>query len=669
MVYAGTIVVKGSAMMKVCATGPRTQLGKIGALLRDSPASSTRLEHETRQIVKTVAIYAACLCLAVALAGVWYRHNWTQGLLVGLTLAMAILPNELPAVLTIFLALGAWRIAKKRVLTRNLAAIEALGTTTVLCVDKTGTLTFNRMMLRKLIVGDAVFDLLHSERMLPEEFHRLLEYSLLASEPDGLDPLDQALKSAAYDLLSGTEHLHSEWRILRQYPLSSELLAISQAWQVSEGLPSPVAAKGAPEAIFDLCHMPEATRQHLSDVASMYAALGLRVLAVAHGVTAVDTLPLQQHDLDFEFLGLLGFEDPLRPEVPGAIADCYAAGIRVIMITGDHPDTARSIGEQAGLHAPHELLTGSDLATLDERELMERIRKVSVCARISPEQKARLVEALKISGEIVAMTGDGVNDAPALKRAHIGIAMGQRGADVAREAADLVLLDDDFGSIVTAVKIGRRIFANLQRAMSYLMAVHIPIAGLSVIPVFLNFPQILMPIHIAFLHLIIEPACSIAFEAEPSHGDLMRVPPRPPEARLFSKGVIWPTVMQGLSVLVILLAVFIVAWRFGDGEAEARSLAFTVLVIANLGLIIASLNGDGVDGVRSWRSRQKNLALRWVIVGALSLLLVVLLIPQLRSLFHFSKLHLIDLLLCLLAGLISSLWFTILRSLGFAKKY
>lgn len=658
-VFAGTTVVRGTGMVKVTDIGSQTEIGKIGGIMKASSAEPTRLELETRRLVRIIALVAASLCVAVVGAYASYQHSLTQGVLAGLTLAMAILPNELPAVLTIFMALGAWRLSRQRVLTRRIAAIEALGTTTVLCVDKTGTLTMNRLSLRKLVVDDESYDMLeHGNEPLPENFHLILEFGLLAVEQEAIDPIDRAFREAGDRHLADTEHLHPDWAVVHQYPLTPELLAISQVWRPASGQALPVGAKGAPEAIIDLCHLPDAARDRILGQVRTHACQGFRMLAVARGFVPQGSVPAHHHDVRFEFLGLVGLEDPLRSTVPAAVAECQAAGIRVIMITGDHPETACSIARQAGLPRPEEVLTGRELESLTPDALAERLRTVSVCARMVPQQKGRLVEALKAQGEVVAMTGDGVNDAPALKLAHIGIAMGQRGTDVAREAADIVLLDDDFGSIVEAVRMGRRIYDNLRDAMSYLLAVHVPIAGMSIIPVFFNMPLVLMPIHIAFLHLIIEPACSVAFEAAPTAGDVMRRPPRPKAQRLFSRSVLVPTIVQGLSVLIILLAVFVVAWRWGRGESDARALAFAVLIVANAGLIIASLAGGRKEGLQGQRA---NKALRWVVLGSLGLSALVLYTPQLRQLFHFALLHPVDLLLCLIAGLSSSLWFLFLR--------
>ena len=353
-------------------------------------------------------------------------------------------------------------------------------------------------------------------------------------------------------------------------------------------------------------------------------------------------LPEYQHDFDFEFIGLVGFEDPIRPEVPQAIEGCHNAGIRVIMITGDHPETAASIARQVNLSNPNSILTGEELSKLSEDDLLERVRHVSVCARMVPEQKLRLISALKSCGEIVAMTGDGVNDAPALKSAHVGIAMGKRGTDVARESADIVLLDDDFGSIVSAVRAGRKVYDNLQGAMVYLLAVHIPIAGMSLIPAFFNLPMVLMPVHVAFLHLIIEPTCSLVFEAGSEAEDLMGRPPRMVGQRFFSRKLFISAVWRGASILTVLIAIFLVALDRGRGASDARTLVFTTLMIANVGLILTRA---------AW---QANKLLWWTVGFSAVLLICVLSVPWLRDLFRFSSLGLIDVVICFVAGVASS---------------
>jgi Ca2+-transporting ATPase len=460
--------------------------------------------------------------------------------------------------------------------------------------------------------------------------------------------------------LAKTEHLHENFVLVHEYPLSPELLALSHVWRSPDGSKLVVAAKGAPQAIADLCHMDPKRLQDLLQQATVMAGEGLRVLGVARGQPVVQNdLPQEQHDFEFTFLGLVGLADPIRPTVPQAIQECYSAGIRVVMITGDYPATAQSIGRQIGLKNVEEVITGPELERMEEGELRDRIGRANIITRVVPEQKLHIVNALKAAGEVVAMTGDGVNDAPALKAAHIGIAMGGRGTDVAREAAGLVLLDDDFSSIVQAVRLGRRIFDNIKKAISYIFAVHVPIAGLTLIPVFFaDWPLILLPVHIVFLELIIDPSCTLVFEAEGAEPNTMTRPPRSPRERLFGFRSLAMSLLQGASVLVIVLGVFLTARWLGHSENNARGLTFAALVVANLGLILTN---------RSWSRtipammKEPNSALWWVVGGATAFLAAILYVPFLRDLFHFASLHLIDLVICLSAGAVSVLWFECLK--------
>jgi len=587
------------------------------------------------------------------------RGNWLQGFLAGITLAMAMLPEEFPVVLTIFLALGAWRLSKMNVLARRVPVIETLGSATVLCVDKTGTLTVNRMSIRKLAVDGTVHDVEQPEAQpLPEAFHAIVEFGILASQRDPFDPMEKAFHDLGNARLAHTEHLHADWKLERGYPLSPHLLAMSHVWKSPTGQDYVLAAKGAPEAIADLCHLDADRTQTIGKHVAAMAEDGLRVLGVARGVYRQQALPGEQHDFTFEFLGLVGLADPLRPSVPAAVQECYTAGIRVVMITGDHPTTAHSIARHAGLQPCDEIITGPELDAIDEAELQRRVRTINVFARMVPEQKLRLVNALKANGEVVAMTGDGVNDAPALKAAHIGIAMGGRGTDVARESASLVLLDDDFASIVQSIRMGRRIFDHLQKAMTYIVAVHVPIAGMSLVPVLLGGPLALLPVHILFLQLVIDPACSMVFEAEPEEPEVMRRPPRNPMTPLLGSRILAFGLLEGVSALLIVLAVYLSAiWGWLD-VADALALSFTTLVVANLGLIFANRSWTG----SIWSTlRTPNAALWWVIGGTIFFLGLALYVPFLRNLFHFSTLHPNDLALCLAGGVVSILWFEALK--------
>jgi P-type Ca2+ transporter type 2C len=664
--FSGTLVTGGQGMAAVQRTGMRTELGKIGKAIQGIESGQTLLQKETGRLVRYMAAVGLTLCAFVVVAFALSHGNsaatWKEGLLAGITLAMATLPEELPVVLTIFLALGAWRISRHRVLTRRMPAIETLGAATVLCVDKTGTLTMNQMSVQQIFSDGSSFEVTaHDEGNLPENFHRTLEFAVLASKLDPFDPMEKAIRQLGARYLRGTEHLHTTWSLVHEYPLTPELLALSHVWQSPGGTKHVVAAKGAPEAIADLCHLDAEHNNELAQNVAAMAGCGLRILAVAEGCVKPTEVPSAQHDVRFEFLGLIGLADPVRPEVPAAIQECCRAGVRVIMITGDYPVTAQSIGHQIGLNRPEEVMSGAELNAMSEEDLAARIRDVNIFARVVPEQKLRIVNALKANNEIVAMTGDGVNDAPALKAAHIGVAMGGRGTDVAREASALVLLKDDFASIVQAVKMGRRIFDNIKKAVSYIFAVHIPIAGLSVLPVFFaDWPLLLLPIHVVFLELIIDPACSVIFEAEDAEPNIMNRPPRKPAERLFTLRSVGWSILQGMSVLAVLLAVYWAAGLLGHEESGTRrALVFTTLVVANLSLILTN---------RSWARtivsmfKEPNAALWWVVGGAAVMLTVVLNVPCIRELFHFNQLHAVDIAICVVGGIISILWFEALKA-------
>ena len=663
--FSGTLVVQGQGIARVMATGIRTEIGKIGKVLQTVEHEETLLQKETGRLVHTLAFVGLSLCVLVIIFYSITRGDWLHGLLAGITLAMATLPEELPVVLTIFLAMGAWRISRKKVLTRRMAAIETLGASTVLCVDKTGTLTMNTMSVSRLFAGEELIDIgTVSRGVMPERFHALIEFSILASQLDPFDPMEKAIKRLGKDYLTEREHIHTDWALVHEYPLSAELLSLSRVWKSPESESYIIAAKGAPEAIIDLCHFNTEQAARLSAKISEMADEGLRVLGVARAFFQQPALPDGQHDFVFEFQGLIGLCDPVRPTAPSAIAECYTAGIRVVMITGDYPGTACHIARQIGLRESEKFITGPELLTMSDRELQVRINDVNIFARVVPEQKLRLVNALKANGEIVAMTGDGVNDAPALKAASIGIAMGGRGTDVARESASLVLLDDDFSSIVQAVKLGRRIFDNIRKAIAYIFAIHVPIAGMSLIPVLFQWPLVLLPAHIVFLQLIIDPACSIVFEAEREESDVMNRPPRNSREPLFSRRTVLISVMQGFIVLAVVLGVFWFSLYRGDSEQKVRALTFTTLMISNLGLILTN---------RSWTRtfmaamRLPNRALIPVVAGATVFLGIVLYVPFFMSLFRFSGIQPLDLAICLAAGSGSVLWFEFFKWSGLLR--
>jgi len=633
-VYSGTLVVAGQGIARVTATGRATELGKVGASLRGVDSGETRLEHEVRSVARALAVAGTTLCLVVSVLYGVTRGSWTDGALAGLALAMAVLPEELPVILTLFLAIGAWRIARRNVLVRHMPALEALGAATVLCVDKTGTLTENRMTLAALSVdGERYAVEKHASEPLPERFHRLVEFAVLASQQSPFDPMERAINGFARSRLAGTEHLHEKWRLEREYPLSRALLAMSHVWGAKRGEQWVVAAKGAPEAIADLCHLDVRRTAEIARETTTLAGDGLRVLGVGAAIFPAGTLPREQHDFVFDFLGLVGFADPVRPGVPAAVAECYRAGIRTVMITGDYPETARTVARHVGLRRADDVVTGAELERMSEAERAARVPSVNVFARVVPEQKLSLVRALQARGEIVAMTGDGVNDAPALRAANIGVAMGARGTDVAREAADLVLLDDEFKSIARAVRLGRRVYDNIGKGVAYVMAIHVAIAGLALVPVVMGWPLVLLPVHIVFLELIIDPVSSIVFEAEPEEVDVMDRPPRPASARLFGRGTIVLALLQGTLALALLAALLALAIGRGYGADRTRAVVFSTLVLVNLGLILANRSPSRSVWVMLG---VPNRALWWIVGGALTVLGIGLVAPAARAVLRFG---------------------------------
>lgn len=667
--FAGTLVTAGQGVAEVIRTGMRTELGRIGNALQRIEPEATSLQQETARVVRLLAIAGLIACAVVAVGygltrgGTW--QVWREGLLAGVAMAMAVLPEEFPVILTVFLALGAWRISRNRVLTRRMPVIEALGAATVLCLDKTGTLTQNRMALRVLASEAQMADLQKSTNEIPVELQSLLETAVLASKLDAFDPMEKALRMAATRWAPQGLGARRDWVLVKEYALSRELLAFSHCWRHEGDCMVTVASKGAPEAIAELCHLSAERRMRLTQQVRALASRGLRVLGVANTDIPEHLIPRDHGALASEFVGLVAFEDPLRSNVPATVAECRAAGIRIVMITGDYPETASSIARQAGLDRPERVVTGQEIEKLSEADLAARVRDTQVFARVTPEQKLRIVLALKANDEVVAMTGDGVNDAPALKAAHIGIAMGGRGTDVAREAASLVLLDDDVSSIVAAVRLGRRIYDNIKKAISFTFAVHVPIAGLSIAPIFIpGWPLLLLPVHIAFLELIIDPSCSLIFEAEDAEADIMRRPPRRRADRLFSYPTVGVAALQGLSVLGACLAIVALA-RPGHGPDAARALSFATLVVSFLTLILVN---------RSWtRSlvsmlHAPNPAMWWVLGGAAAFLIAILSIPALQRLFSFAPLHPHDMGLSLVAGFFCLMWFETLKRTHFFRR-
>ena len=641
-VFSGSLIVRGHGRGLVTAIGARSEIGKIGAALATIEAEAPRLQSETRNIVRVAAMVGFTVSALAAIAYGIARGSWLDGLLSGIAVGMSLLPEEFPLVLAVFMVMGAWRIARARVLTRRAASIETLGAMTVLCTDKTGTLTENNM---QLVHAETVSDTWsRATNGLTPAIRELLGVAVLAGLQDPFDPMERALQGVWREQAAPPDLLFDERELLEHRGISAERLAMTQVWRDRATGATVSAVKGAPEAVIKMCALPAADAARLLARTGELATRGLRVLAIA---SSTDGGALN-------LLGLVGFEDPIRVSVPAAVAECTAAGIRVAMITGDYPQTARAIAAQAGIDAGA-VLSGAELQAFDDDTLRAQVKACNVFARILPEQKLRIVQALKANGEIVGMTGDGVNDAPSLRAAHIGIAMGGRGTDVAREASSIVLLDDDFGSIVKTIRLGRRIYDNLRKAMGYVMSVHVPIAGLALFPLAFGHSLLLTPLIIALLEMIIDPACAVIFEAEPEERNVMRRPPRAPSERLLNRQLVIASVVLGLLAFIAVAAVFLVGRARGASEADLRTLTFVALVAVNIGLILAhrSFAMSPLDALA--RPNQ------WLWVGIAAIGAVtggILISERLRSVFGLAPLHGDDLIVSATAAalFIASAW-------------
>ncbi len=657
-VYSGTLVVSGRGIAQVFATGERTELGKIGKSLKNITEEETRLSMETGRLVKYFAIFALLICAFVVIVFYFTRKHLINAMLTGITLAMSVLPEEFPVVLTVFMALGAWRMSRKNVLVRRLQAIESLGSATVLCTDKTGTITYNKMTLQKIVSNNENIAL-NSVATLSEPIRKTLIYSVLGSMREPFDPMEKAIHNALIDSDSSSYTELQKYQEIKEYPLTDELRAMAKVWKIPGSPNNTIALKGSPEAVLTLCKINAEEIKAIMNQVSDLAEEGLRVLAIASCEVTKDALPEKLTDLSFHYSGLIGLADPIRETVPEAVKICYKAGIRIIMITGDYIGTAKAIGKQIGLKNVDNVISGSELDQISDKELAERCKQVSIFARVVPHQKLRIVQALKTNGEIVAMTGDGVNDAPALKAANIGISMGLRGTDVAREASAIVLTDDDFSSIVSAVKMGRRIYDNLRKSFTYVFSLHIPIAGMAMIPAaFADYPIIYFPVHIAFLELIIDPACSIVFEMEKEEENIMERPPRSAEESLFGTKRLVIGALQGLGVLLLLVIMYFWGINNGMGDNHLRAHIFTTLVFSNLMLITTN---------RSWQKnlvqiiRTPNKGMTFLFLGVFAIVLLMTQVPSITNIFHLEAMSVMETLTCLILGNLSVAWFEIYK--------
>jgi len=645
--YAGTMVARGSGVAQVVRTGGSTAVGGLGQSLATIQTEPSPLQKKTGEMVARLGLFALFFCVLVTVVYGSVHGDWFQGAMAGITLAIGLLPEEFPMVLAIFLSLGAFRLARRNVLVRRSSVTETLGSASMLCVDKTGTLTQNRMTVTKLATVDGELAVGGCDGSTLHD--ALIHAALRASSPNPVDPMDRAVHA-----LARRTQIGAEGEPIESFPIQPERLAFIQSWRVAGG--AVLSAKGAPEAIFRLANSPDNQRAQYGAMIDDMAQRGLRVLAVAETQPTIEAPPLD--DARFELIGLLAFEDPIRADIAASVAAARRAGVEVAMITGDYPATAVAIARQAGIDADAGVLTGAEIAATPTERLPEKIRDIRVFARVTPKSKLALVEAFKADGHIVAMTGDGVNDGPALAAAHIGVAMGQRGSDVAREAAHIVLLDDSFASVVAGVELGRRISANLRKALTYVTAIHVPIAGLALMPIVMGLPPLLLPAHVVLMELIIDPTCSLAFEAEPGEPDAMSKPPRKPKEALFGARDLLFGFLQGFVILLAVMSVYSIDNGLGVPEPEARGLAFATLIMGNLTLALSDSLPKGVSPFA-----RENLFF-WVIAGAATAVVVAgFYVPWLAALLHFEPPNTIKLAFAMALAITAGGWYGMWRRL------
>jgi Ca2+-transporting ATPase len=648
--FSGTLAVRGQGKAEVVATGGRSEIGKIGASLARIEPEPPRLKAEINSLVRMFSIIGVAVCSLAFLLQWASGHSVLPALLAGISLGMAMLPEEFPLVLTVFTVMGAWRLSRAQVLTRRAAAIEALGEATVLCTDKTGTLTENRMSIAELrLQTGETFGASQPEASgsLPTQFHRLIRAGALASQPTPVDAMDVAIVDFAEARSCGTESRNRDV-LERTYGMTRKRLAVVNAWRANSTSEFKIAAKGAPETIANLCGLSAAEYAGVSTMTDTMAREGLRVLAIAEATFSERDLPLEPNAFNFQFVGLIGLADPIRADIANAVRECRAAGVRVVMITGDYPTTALAIARKAGIDASR-VVSGPEIESMAAAALGRNIRECSIFARITPADKLRIVQALQSNGEITAMIGDGVNDAPSLKAAHIGVAMGGRGTDVAREAAALVLLNDNFSSVVTAIRLGRRIFDNLRKATGFIAAIHVQIAGVALFPIIAGLPPILGPLHIAFLELIIDPVCSIAFENEPEESDVMSRPPRSTKAPLLSLVRLLWCLLQGAIAFALIACLYVTSLRYGLPADQARSLSFGAMIASSVALVIINRSFDNV----LFGSLVRPNPMLWAVFTlATAIFATTLYWTPARALFDFGAFHAHDALISVSVGVV-----------------
>ena len=647
--WAGSLVLAGHGRGEVTATGERTRFGETAKLVAEVHQEATPLQRRVGAMFKWLGLGAGGVAVFVAGLSLSRGEGWARAILSSVSLAMAALPEEFPLVLILFLSLGAFRLSKRGILVRRLASVETLGSTTVLCVDKTGTLTYGKFALEEHApLGQAVSEV------------ELLERAVLASEIAPADPLERAIVAHCAEHGVDVDALRRTWNLVVDYDFDPQGKHMSHVWARRDGAGSRIVAKGALEGILEHCHATGEERRAAEEGNRRLGEKGMRVLAVAERDDRESPLGASREadERGLHLVGLLGFRDPIRPEVPGAVAACQEAGIAMKMITGDHPFTAHAIAEAAGIRNAERVVTGPELATLEPAQRTERIRNSAVFARVHPAQKHAIVAALQDAGETVAMTGDGINDAPALRRADIGVSMGERAVEVARAAADLVLLKDDLSALVSTVAEGRRIYANIRRSFLYLLAFHVPIVSLAVVVPIAGLPLLLQPVHLVWLELIVHPVSALIFEAEPGTPDQMKRPPRRGDEPLVPLSHAIPSLISGLVLAVGAFALYTLRFDI-EGEDAARGAALAAIVLGSILLVWAERAGADPEGRLPFPRGVRFWAIIFCVLASLPLCLYL---RPLASTLHLAAPSPLGLTLAGLTGLAAVAWRPIYRN-------
>ncbi len=655
-IYSGTTVTSGLAIATITAVGNETKLGKIGTSLEGISEEKTPLEKQIANFVKKMAIAGAVVFAIVWVINYFQSQDVLNSLLQSLTLAMSILPEEIPVAFTTFMALGAWRLMKMGIVVKQMKTVETLGSATVICTDKTGTITENRMSLAKLFLlsTDKIYPPKDSQSEAEKE---LIKLAMWASEPIPFDPMEVALHQSYKEVIQKDER--PDYKMVHEYPLGGKPPMMTHVFENAEGHRI-IAAKGAPEALINASNLKDGEKQKVHSAIEVLAKDGYRVLGVGVSDFSESDYPEEQEDLPFQFKGIVAFYDPPKKNIQKVLDGFYTAGIAVKIITGDNAATTTAIAKQIEFRGYEKSISGDELMQLSDDELKTAVMDTAIFTRMFPDAKLRIINALKANNQIVAMTGDGMNDGPALKAAHIGIAMGQKGTEIAKQAASLILLEDDLSEMVDAIGMGRKIYTNLKKAIQYIISIHIPIILTVFIPLALGwiYPNIFSPIHIIFLELIMGPTCSIIYENEPMEPNTMSKKPKPLTNTFFNWKELSVSIVQGLVITAGTLFVYQYAVMNGFGEALTRTMVFSVLIAANIFLTL--VNRSFYYSILTTLKYRNSMVL-YIILITVAILGLILYIKPLTSFFEFEALDLSQLGICVGVGFVSVIWFEIVK--------